>query len=172
MRIKIVLLLLSALLLQNLVSAQNSDNGVEERYKHAIGFGAGFTTAYGISYRFFPGSFGAQATFAPYKDGEDVRISTGLTFLYRIIESEKLNLLLYEGNHYYYDRYQHEYYDYFSNTFYEETSTDEFLNIGVGFGVEFIIAEHFSFNLMGGYAGYDGFRRIGLTGETGIFYTF
>lgn len=44
--------------------------------------------------------------------------------------------------------------------------------MGIGIGIEIIILKRISFNLMGGYAGYDSFERIGFTGETGLYFKF
>ena len=45
-------------------------NDEPEETKHAIGIGVGFTTGYGLSYRYFPTIFGFQVNFAPYKTKE------------------------------------------------------------------------------------------------------
>ena len=64
-----------------------------ERFKHALGFGAGISTGYGLSYRYFGDKFGTQINFSPYKDETKVMMSSGVTFLFRIVELEKLILM-------------------------------------------------------------------------------
>ncbi len=44
------------------------------------------------------------------------------------------------------------------------------INNGVGIGMELVAGKHIGFNFMGGYAGYDSFNTINLTGEIGIFF--
>jgi hypothetical protein len=70
------------------------------KHKHALGAGAGFTTGYGLSYRYTPNKFGIQVNFAPYKSESITRFSTGLTFLYQLMETDKTALYLYQANHY------------------------------------------------------------------------
>ncbi|MGZ5245339.1 MAG: hypothetical protein ACXWD4_15565, partial [Bacteroidia bacterium] len=81
-----------------------------EKLKHSIGAGAGFTTGYGLSYRYRPGKFGVQVNFAPYSNKDVSRFSTGLTFLYTLIENKMSNLYLYQGNHHYYDSHLETFY--------------------------------------------------------------
>jgi hypothetical protein len=71
------------------------------KHKHALGAGAGFTTGYGLSYRYTPNKFGVQVNFAPYKSESITRFSTGLTFLYQLMETDITALYLYQANHYY-----------------------------------------------------------------------
>lgn len=141
----------------------------ETNLKNALGVGAGFTTGYGLSYRYIPKRFGVQANFTPLKNDTETRFSVGVTFLYRLIETEKTNLYLYQGNHYLYSKEKHPY-DYYS--YRVPDKVDKYFNNGLGIGIEFIILKRVSFNLMGGYAGYDDFNRIGFTGETGLFFKF
>jgi hypothetical protein len=56
-------------------------------YENALGVAAGWTTGYGLSYRFQPNKFGVQITFSPYKDSQTTQYSAGLTFLYKLIET-------------------------------------------------------------------------------------
>ena len=68
--------------------------------KYAIGIAAGFTTGYGLAYRYQSNKFGTQITFTPYKDSEKSHVSLGVTFLYKLISFEKVELFIYQGNHY------------------------------------------------------------------------
>ena len=125
--------------------------------------GAGFTTGYGLSYRFWPGKLGLQGTFAPYSNQDMSDYSIGVTLLFKLVETEKVNLLLYQGNHYIYRKHKYDNSD--------DVNTRHFNN-GLGIGIEFIILKRVSFNLMGGYAGYRNFERIAPTGETGLYFRF
>jgi hypothetical protein len=127
---------------------------------HALGVAAGFTTGYGLSYRFFPNKFGVQTTFAPYSDNNRATYSIGLTLLYKISESENINLLLYQGNQYYYNKNK------------DNNTVSKYFNNGLGIGIEFIIQKRFSCNFMGGYAGYENFNKVNFTAEVALYYKF
>ena len=175
----IFFLLIGGLISNAQVSSEQEKNLL---YKHAIGAGAGFTTGYGLSYRYIPSKWGFQINFAPYYTKETERYSIGLTALYRLIESKVSSLFLYEGNHFYYDSYI-TYYDptnpqvvYMSgaaqNNLIKKRETENFVNNGIGVGIEFIIVKRIGFNLMGGYAFYRNFEQLNFTGETGLYYKF
>ncbi len=176
---KLYLMAVYAILPASFLFAQaSSDTVVSVKYTNAIGAGAGFTTGYGLSYRYIPGRIGFQANFAPYHDKQSDTYSAGVTFIYTLIESKTANLFLYEGNHYYYDSQMVYYTDSTKNIQTTDTShitgrmTESYVNNGVGFGMEFIIVKRIGFNLMAGYAFYDNFRSINFTGETGLYYKF
>lgn len=71
-------------------------------YNKSLGFGAGFTTGYGLSFKYMHGKYGAQINFAPFKSDYEDMISLGVTFIYNIYQSRGLNLFIYQGNHYLY----------------------------------------------------------------------
>lgn len=143
----------------------------ENSTKHGLGAGAGFTTGYGLSYRYTPNKWGAQVNFAPYKDNETERYSAGLTILYRLIENTNTSLYAYQGNHYYYKSQMQYTYNPIApfNETYERVS-EGYMNNGVGFGIEILFAKRISFNLMAGFATYRNFSNINLTGETALYY--
>lgn len=146
------------------VSAQKDTT--KKNFDHSLGAAAGFTTGYGLSYRFWPSTVGAQLAFAPISNYDRTEISAGLTFLFKLVKTDKANLFLYQGNHMYYYKNKYNYY------WNGENSGQTTFNNGIGLGIEFIIVKRVSFNLMGGYAAYDNFDRIGFTGETGLFFKF
>ena len=119
-----------------------------------------------------PDKFGAQINFAPYHDKQRDQYSVGLTFLYRLIENKVSNLYLYQGNHYFYNSYTSYAYDPNLPDGKKEQITKKYMNNGVGFGIEFIIAKRIGFNLMGGFAAYNNFSQLNLTGETALYYKF
>ncbi len=155
-------------------NAQESDSiPLQEKYKFSIGAGAGFATGYGLSFRYVPEKFGGQVNFAPYKDKETERYSFGVTFIYLLIESKSSNLFLYQANHYYYNSEMVYIYD--PNPPYnqgETRQTEGYFNNGVGFGVEIIFAKRIGLNLMAGYAFYDNFQQLNVTGELALYYKF
>jgi len=140
------------------------------KHKHALGAGAGFTTGYGLSYRYTPNNFGVQVNFAPYKSESITRFSTGLTFLYNLLETEATSLYLYQANHYYSN----------SNTaaynpisgLNDKKEEEAFFNNGLGFGFEVIIVKNIGFNLMTGYALYQNAKNYNVTGEAAIYFKF
>lgn len=157
------------------VSGQQTDS---VKHKHAIGIGAGFTTAYGLSYRYTPSRFGVQVNFAPFKNDYVTSVSSGVTFLYTLIPGNVASLFLYQGNHYYYKR-ETLYYEDATKSIsatgksnFSETSTDSYVNNGVGFGIELRFAKQVGFNLMAGYASYVNFTQINITGEVGLYFKF
>ncbi len=175
---KNILIIAVILLARVNVQSQTAEPERETTYKHSLGAGAGFTTGYGLSYRYRPGKFGAQINFAPYHDKETDRYSVGLTFLYQLIESKTTILYLYQGNHYYYTSDLIDVYDDVppkGNTepvVYKKRVKEGYFNNGLGIGIEFIIAKRIGLNLMGGYAFYDNFNQVNFTGETGLYFKF
>lgn len=168
-KIKHIITILALLAL----GVQAQDSTQTETYHHAIGAGAGFTTGYGLSYRYKPCKFGVQVNFAPYHDSETDRYSVGLTLLYTLVQGKVSHLYLYQGNHYYYNSEMVEIYD--PNPPYgqsKERQKEDFFNNGLGFGIEFIMFKRVGFNLMGGYAFYRTFTKVNVTGETALYYKF
>lgn len=143
-----------------------NNNASNSKNKYALGIGFGYTTGYGLSFKFKPNKFGIQTNLAPISNKDYDRFSIGFTLLYTLIESESTSLFLYQGNHYYYSIYHPSMYN---NPINRKT---EYFNNGIGFGIEFTFYKHLSFNLMAGYAFYENFERLSLTGETGLYYIF
>jgi hypothetical protein len=155
------------------VKAQDTTgHSSDAKYKYSIGAGAGFATGYGLSFRYLPERFGAQVNFAPYKDSETERYSVGLTFIYKVIESKITNLFLYQANHYYYNSEMVHTYNPVTGGEEKTRTTDSYFNNGLGFGIEIIMAKRIGLNLMAGYAFYDNFQQLNITGETALYYKF
>jgi len=153
--------------------AKDSTSNFRNTYQHSLGFAAGFTTGYGLSYRYMPARFGVQVTFAPYHDGETDRFSTGLALFYTLVQGKTSNLFLYQGTHYYYHsslQYARDFDPNFPNRM--ERITENYVNAGVGVGIEIIMAKRIGLNLMSGYAAYDNFNKLNITGEAGLYYKF
>lgn len=162
------------LLSKSVLIAQDSiKNAAEVHYKYGIGAGAGFATGYGLSFRYIPKKFGGQVNFAPFKNKETERYSVGLTLIYTLIESKITNLFLYQANHYYYNSQMIYVYDPNLPDKQEmERNTESYFNNGLGFGIEIIMAKRVGLNLMAGYAFYDNFSQINVTGEAALYYKF
>ncbi len=146
-----------------LVAGQNSEAEKEQGIhssQHAFGFGAGITTGYGLSYRYFENRFGIHANFAPFYTERRYHLSTGLSILFKIESTEYVNFYLYQGNHLlteYYKKTQKHTYRWFN---------------GLGVCIEIIMRERASFNIMGGFGGRDNFDEIGFTGELALYFLF
>ena len=166
---------LSSLTFVLILLFSNSTTNAQDtsKYKFGIGGGAGFATGYGLSFRYIPKKFGAQVNFAPYKNSETNRYSVGVAFIYMLIESKVSNLFLYQANHYYYN--SQSYYNYNPNlpNGKELIKTNEsYINNGLGFGIEIIMAKRIELNLMAGYAFYNNFSQLNVTGEAALYYKF
>ena len=158
--------LLTSLLLSAAAVAQDAESS--KKSKHSVGAGLGFTTGYGLSYRYTPSRFGVQVNFAPFKNSTQEVYSIGCTFLYKLTEGNKVSLYLYEGNHFYYNQDK----NFLNNANKIETKTESYINNGFGFGVEVPFFDQIGFNLMTGYACYDNFRMYNLTGEAALYFKF
>lgn len=137
---------------------KNENNN--DSFNHSFGFGAGITTGYGLSYRFLKNRFGIQTNFAPYFSKNEYHLSTGLSFLYLLENTQRLNLYLYQGNHLLWESWSN-----WSHSFYSMYN-------GLGVGIEIIIYDRASFNIMGGIAGIDSFNEISITAELGLYFLF
>ena len=153
-------------------------NTHEKKYSKAFGLGAGFTTGLGFSFRYFPKKYGFQINLAPYsKDfGKEAFISTGLTLLLSLQESNAYNIYAYFGNHYFYSRLNTSssvydpilgYYNYVN-----KPVTTENFNSGIGVGMEVHAQKRITLNLMVGYAQYNSFKDLFFTAETALYYRF
>lgn len=178
-----ILLLFLSLAAMQVKSQELSSPDSIVKYRHAIGAGAGFTTGLGLSYRYqhIPSRLGIQMNLAPFNNANVTMLSAGLTLLYKLIESSKSNLFLYQGNHYYYNS-EITFLDPLTQISYSEKPvlintirekrTQEYFNNGLGIGLELIFIKRISFNLMGGYAAYNNFKYLSFTGETGLYFKF
>ena len=123
--------------------------------KHAVGVAAGLTIGCGLAYQYTYSKFSVQGTFLPYIDDEEM-YCIGLSFYYTLNQGKQTSLFLYQGNHYYYSQYY--------------VYNEAYFNNGLGIGLEFTILDNVSLNLMAGYAFYNNFTSLNLTGEISLFY--
>lgn len=163
MRKLILILIVSTFCVIPELSAQEKDNSTNagnvdlNKFTHGIGAAAGFTTGYGLSYRYYMDRWVFQGTFAPVVEGADrMTFSSGLTFMYRLADTEFVNLYLYESNHwhYYKNEWESNYTPYNSIEVHTNYSMDveNYIHSGIGVGFEFILWDRVSFNLMTGYS--------------------
>ena len=157
------------IVLSNHAQTENSPS----KSKYAVGIAAGFTTGYGLSYRYQSTKFGTQITFAPYKNPDKFSLDLGLTFLYKLASYENVELFLYQGNHFSRTTNYATYNDVsIFDVFNSNTNPQKYFNNGLGLDIEIALNKHAGFHIMAGYAGYKNFRSINITGETALFFKF
>jgi len=169
------ILLLMVFFAFNTIFGQDRQSEIQ---KHEIGMAAGWSTGYGISYRYWPGKFGIQLTTTPYFEKEYSTASFGVTGLMSLSEIPWMRVYLYLGNHYMYYR-QLDYYIWDNNGNLIElqnpnnSSYGRYI-VGIGPGFEFLLGKKFGLNLMFGFRSdwstYE--YKISITGETGLYYRF
>jgi hypothetical protein len=111
-----------------------------------------------------------QVNFAPYKSESITRFSTGLTFLYQLMETEITSLYIYQANHYYSNSNSAAYNQ--VSGLYDKKEEEAYFNNGLGFGFEVIIVKNIGFNLMTGYALYQNAKNYNITGEAALYFKF
>lgn len=137
-----------------------------------VGIAAGFSTAFGLSYRQYFDRYGFQVSFAPIKSEDFSLYSLGATFLYRIKDADNVNFFLYQGNHFAYSEDEYFTYNSQSGQYSSYLNIDRNLINSVGFGIEMLMGDYVTANLMTGYAAYEIFDRVNLTVEIGFYYRF
>jgi len=151
-----------------MVYGQEKPAQEQEELKFGIGAAAGFSTGYGLSFRYWPSDWGIQITTAPYYSNNDAQLSFGATTLRTIKNDGRIKLFVYWGNHILYEKYSYYYYD--DNYEYDKNTT---WISGIGPGFEFNLFDKISFNLMFGIATYvNGDFMLNMTAETGLYYKF
>jgi len=133
------------------MNAQNYSQ--DSVYTHGIGFAAGFSTGYGLTYRYMPHKLGIQTTIGSMEED----FSFGVTPIYVIQRHRMANLLLYNGNSFL-SRDKH--------------SKDILIVNSFGFGFEINSDTPFSISLMGGIASFyePNDWRASYTIDVAVFY--
>ncbi len=168
---KIFIFLLSILFLGSSFSGKAQSAQMDSsatKFSHQLGIAAGFTTAYGLSYKLGVKNFYFQTTFTPYKTEYSTRLASGTSVLYVFDKFSRTNLLFYCSNALYLKVYKD--FDIQTKRYFRYSYLT--INTGLGFGFERKLSKNFRFTTMFGYAGYDSFKRINLTGEVGLFFKF
>lgn len=146
-------------------------------FKQEIGFAAGFSTGYGLSYRLWPRRLGVQLTAFPMMSNKESYISVGLTGLYQLDASKRYRFFAFLGNHINFQNYDETNYDY-SYGFSTNTTTrvnKTLYIVGFGPGIEFTPGGRIGINIMTGfqfqYADKNDWGSY-PTIETGIYFRF
>lgn len=154
---------------------------------HEFGLASGFTTGYGMSYRYWPKTVGFQLTTFPSVSSGKKNLSLGLTSLFQLDKQSWYRLFAFAaGNFNWTENPNHDdYYDDFVMPFvfffnlnapYEEIKR---YTMGFGPGIEFILGRHIGLNFMTGFRyTYTDFaiskdeKLLTLTGDIALYYKF
>lgn len=150
--------------------AQQQEN--VEQSKHSVGLAAGFSTGYGLSYRYWPQKLGLQVTLGPFLSNDDSNVSLGVTGLYNLRSSKYYNFYLYYSNHFLFEKNRNWYYDQNLGS-YSKTEHDFTWVTGAGPGFEIVAWGRLGFNGMFGLAYYDhgpSDWEVTMTVESGVFF--
>lgn len=148
------------------------ENKAVQLTPHRIGLQAGFTTGLGFSYQYWPKYFGVQLTGIPlFRDNRNFT-SVGLSLLAKLRENERVNLFGYFGHHLILRSRQVSNYN--PTTGINETEIVKYqtYNMGLGLGVQIIVADVINLNFQTGYGGIDitGSTTGTIVGEFGVYY--
>lgn len=146
---------------------------------HYIGAAAGFSTGYGLSYRYWPGQYGAQVVFTPYADDSGYIINLGTAGFRNLHNSTHTKLYLFLAGNGTLSSYNYE-----GGITYEEELLDTevdirkdmVFNFAVGFGpgFEIYLFKNLVIDLMFGYRYSTGgiTSGLGFTAEVAVYYRF
>lgn len=143
-------------------NSQINTTELQPSSKHALGFALGGTTGVGIAYKYSPNRFSFQFVFTPIKNEYDYLYSAGLSIFYKLVDNEKIDFFLYQGNHLFVQGNSNPNYGY----------KNEYLSHGLGLGFEYSLTKRITASLMVGYGGFNNFKFISTTGEMNVFYNF
>ena len=160
--------------------AQKETKNKTKSLEHSIGIGAGFTTGFGLSYRYMPKKYGVQINLAPFYTDymKNSTVSIGVTLLDKIVEGSSCNLYTYFANHYLIrrgtgnDNIITNEYGAFNNSTNSVSNNNDKWNTGLGLGFEFNTNKRVVLNIMGGIAQYNTFESLLPTVETALYYRF
>ena len=145
----------------------------KQTYKWAVGVGAGFTTGYGVSIKYQPRKDGIQLNFFPYIDNSTSQqlICAGLEYNHELWDGRYNNVYFYIASSYTYYKNNEEAYNN-STGYYNYSHIKRTINSGCGIGVETNTQKRFVVDVMTGFAQYDSFKQIALTGEIALHFKF
>lgn len=155
-----VLIMLFVFLSACIFGQEDHNAEKREQQKHSIGLQAGFTTGFGLAYRYMPKKVGIQTTILILPN--NYYSSFGASVLFKVIERQNSWFYLYQSN--LYSTYRTSgfncgcpYYEWFN---------------GFGFGTEIYLGKYWGLNFMGGAGFYQNFYKFTVSGEAGIYFKF
>lgn len=180
---KLTAIVIATLFLNYNYAQENEDVGLDSSLfkTHFAGVHAGASTGLGFSYRWFPKKFGFQVTAIPVFNGNNnYFVSSGGSFLLRLNRSKRVDLFVYQGNHFIFQsREEYVYEPYDPNNPYQEPTIENVnevsYNLGVGAGINIHLFDNMiDISLQTGYGIFDlgSNPRSNITGEIGIYYCF
>lgn len=99
--IRIIHFLLLFLISVFIVPFSMSQESDRKKAEHGIGFQIGGATGHGLTYRYYGNRIGVQASALPiFMQNNEYIMSAGLTGMYKIAESNRIDLVAYLGNHF------------------------------------------------------------------------
>jgi len=143
------------------------------RKPHGLGFAAGSTSGYGLSYMYFPKKFGFTVNTVFHIEKYEKRLDIGGMFMYSLNEGHYHKLFAYASAyyHYRYDRYLDYGVSYPYNPLWQVSEIKRF-STGPGLGVE-VFNYRLSLVLHLGMGAYDNFNTFSmLAGGAGLYYKF
>ena len=179
MKTKILTSLIALAFITGSIFGQDSNfkTDFRQKYKWGFGIGAGFTTGYGLSVSYHPKKDGVQLNFFPYLDnyGKKQLICAGLTYMHDFYNNPYINTYLYVASSLTYNKNIGSINFFpFSNYYKDDDENSEHtaFNSGIGVGFEANTQKRVTVNLMLGYAQYNSFKQLFLTGEISLHYKF
>lgn len=164
---KLLFLLLTSLLCSPAFSQSTEETPF---LKHYIGFDAGASSGYGMSYRYQPKEWGIQVNMFPAASADEYHISIGATVIRSLYRTHKMQFFLYYGNHLLFQKDEVDYY-----YGYDTTPTRQWVT-GIGPGFEVYIAKRLAINARFGFAYYsattDNDWMINADGGIGMHFMF
>ena len=137
-------------------NAQQATTEAPEKEKkggHGLGLILSSTNGKGLSYRYWPGTYGLHVSFVPADLGEEQYYNGGLTGYARIKRYSLGDLFMHVGTEYEYRSRMVYNYDYLSDTSTEYRVNGRGVNFGFGPGFH-VTQKGFSFDIYAGYGGY------------------
>ncbi|MCH8904292.1 MAG: hypothetical protein IIA45_10300 [Bacteroidetes bacterium] len=151
--------ILLSILNTNLYAQESGNSASEKKFNHEIGLRAGLVTGQGLSYGIWHKRMGLEVAVLPYSSTNRFNLTIGGAILSVLKEHEKVNLLGFIGSSY-------------SLMQYSNNTSSNYLNAGLGFGLQVIIFEVISMQLLAGYGAFDMVNNFSssITAEAGIYY--
>lgn len=149
--------------------------------KHHIGGHLGSVSGMGFSYRYWPTKLGGQITFVPvFKKDGGYLISSGISALYTLKQSQFVDLYAYWGFHLINTKSTFNIYDPYdpSIIILQQNTYKNYYNTGLGVGFKFKLLDNLDFCLQGGYGVYMSednfinqlFYKTNIAGGIGLYY--
>lgn len=162
----IILQFILLFLIQNTYgqSKKNNQIGIDNKLQHQIGLSVNGTGDYGaiyyLSYKLYKNRTGIKLNIYPFLSNYLNESSFGATFLYKLYNGNRINIIFYQNNNYLISNEDVTKYFYPSGYF----------NNGLGGGIDYIFKTDCSLSLIIGGSYYQNFDRIVPSFELGFYY--